>query len=32
MFAAMLLLLPLFPVVFPVLAYASRQAYRDVFP
>lgn len=32
MFAAMLLLLPLFPVVFPVLAYASRQAYREVFP
>ncbi len=32
MFAAMLLLLPLFPVVFPVLAYASRQAYLDVFP
>ncbi|MFH1495333.1 MAG: DUF2189 domain-containing protein [Pseudomonadota bacterium] len=32
MFAAMLLLLPLFPVVFPVLAYASRHAYREVFP
>lgn len=32
MFAAMLFLLPLFPVVFPVLAYASRQAYCDVFP
>jgi uncharacterized membrane protein len=32
MFAAMLLLLPLFPVVFPVLAYASRQAYSEVFP
>lgn len=32
MFASMLLLLPLFPVVFPVLAYASRQAYREVFP
>lgn len=32
MFMAMLLLLPLFPVVFPVLAYASRQAYREVFP
>ena len=32
MFAAMLLLLPLFPVAFPVLAYASRQAYREVFP
>lgn len=32
MLVAMLLLLPLFPVVFPVLAYASAQAYRDVFP
>ncbi len=32
MFAAMLLLLPLFPVVFPVLAFASRQAYREIFP
>jgi len=32
MFAAMLLLLPLFPLVFPVLAYASRQAYREIFP
>ncbi len=32
MFTAMLLLLPLFPVVFPVLAYASRQAYHEVFP
>lgn len=32
MSAAMLILLPLFPLVFPVLAYASRQAYREVFP
>lgn len=32
MFTAMLILLPLFPLVFPVLAYASRQAYREVFP
>ena len=32
MLAAILLFLPLFPVIFPVLAYASRQAYREVFP
>ena len=32
MFATMLFFLPLFPVVFPVLAYASRQAYLDIFP
>lgn len=32
MFVAILLLLPLFPVAFPVLAYASRQAYREIFP
>ena len=32
MFTAMLLLLPLFPLVFPVLAYASKEAYREVFP
>lgn len=32
MFAAMLLFLPLFPVAFPVLAYASGQAYREIFP
>lgn len=32
MLVAILLLLPLFPVAFPVLAYASRQAYREIFP
>lgn len=32
MFAAMLLFLPLVAVVFPVLAFASDAAYRDVFP
>lgn len=32
MLAAILLFLPLFPVVFPVLAYASVQAYSEVFP
>lgn len=32
MFATMLLFLPLFPVIFPVLAYASVEAYREVFP
>lgn len=32
MLAAILLFLPLFPVVFPVLAYASGQAYREIFP
>lgn len=32
MFVAILLVLPLFPLVFPVLAYASGQAYREVFP
>lgn len=32
MLATILLFLPLFPIVFPVLAYASGQASRDVFP
>ncbi|MBZ0106267.1 MAG: DUF2189 domain-containing protein [Sulfuricella denitrificans] len=32
MFTVILFLLPMFPVVFPVLAYASRQAYREIFP
>lgn len=32
MFGILLLALPLFPVAFPVLAYASRAAYRHIFP
>ncbi|MDP2829076.1 MAG: DUF2189 domain-containing protein [Sulfuricellaceae bacterium] len=32
MFGTLLLALPLFPVVFPVLAYASRAVYRHIFP